>query len=341
MNRQASILFNIISSSISDNFLALQDASAQHSYYQQLICSLLSRSIYATEGFQSLGRQLADIAQHAYFLRQIETVNLASQIMLVLPISSELKGIAYYYQAICAKRKGDFDSARGLLERVVREASQQYKARAFLTIGATYFDSGKVEAALPFYLTAARASRECDPLTMAESQRQIAIIYSAHGDHKRALEGIENLLPLIRVIAKHYPVLRYDYLNSLAVELGEVGRIDEAKAACAIALASPFSTAYPNWSETRDELEAKRTRATPSVVAISAALECTPSPNVRPARNRKPALALVRSARKKNFLQRTITTIVATATIARIELTRSILSRVRHSINPRGPPTHF
>ena len=70
--------------------------------------------------------------------------------MLALPISRELKAVAQYYQAVCTKRKGDFESARGLLERVVEEATPQYKARALLTIGATYFDRGEVEASPPF-----------------------------------------------------------------------------------------------------------------------------------------------------------------------------------------------
>src|SRR3977135_2786178 len=97
MNRQASILFNI-SSSISGKSLALQEPTAPHSYYQQLIYASLARSIYTTEGFQSLGRQLANIAHHAYLVRQIETVDQASRLMLALPISKDLKGVAHYYQ---------------------------------------------------------------------------------------------------------------------------------------------------------------------------------------------------------------------------------------------------
>ncbi|HKP88035.1 MAG TPA: hypothetical protein VJZ26_18165 [Blastocatellia bacterium] len=333
MKRQASILFNIISSSISSDSLTLQADSAQHSCYQRVIRSLLPCGIYTTEGFQIIGRQLANIAHQAYSLRQIDRMEQASQIMLALPISSEIKGIAHYYQAICTKRKGDLDSARGLLERVVKEAPQQYRARALLTIGATYFDSGKVEAALPFFLTAGQASRECDPFTQVESQRNIALIRSIHGDHKRALEDLEHLFPIVQVISKRYPQLYYSFLNSLAVELGEVGHITEAEAVCSIVLTSPFAAVYPEISQTRDELEAKRTRATPSIVAVSVALE--PAPLLKPTRNLKPscAVALIRPESKKESFQRTI--------IVLLRITRSILDRVRHSINPRGPPTRF
>ena len=339
MNRQASILFNIIPSSSSGNYSALQGTTVQHSYYQRLIYSLLSRSSYTTEGFQPLCNQLAEIARHADFARQMDAVEQASQIMLALPTSGHLRSIAQHYQALCAKRKGDFDTARRLLERVAEGAMPQYRARALQVIGATYYEQGKVDLALPFYVAAGKAALGCDLLTVAESQRMIAIVRSIHGDHKQALKDIENLFPLVRVIAKRYPLPYYHFLNSLAVELGEVGRINEAQAVCEITVASPFASAYPEWIETCDEIDAKRTSATPSIVAVCVAPEPKPSP--QPSRNRKPALArpLIRSAREKVFFQ--ISIAITTLVIAHSKITRSILDRVRHSINPRGPPSHL
>jgi tetratricopeptide (TPR) repeat protein len=334
MNKQARVLLSFISSSESVNILALQDTSAQHSYYQRLIYPLLLRGKHTVEGFDSLGRQLANIAQHAYLIRQIETINQTSQLMLALPISKELKAVANYYQAICAKRKGDFDGARRLLEGVVESAPQQYKARALLTIGATYFDSGEVESALPFYLAAGQASRKYDLLTLAQSQLEIAVIRSIHNDHKKALNDLEHLFPIVRELSKHYPVFYYSFLNSLAVELGEVGRVNEARRVCQLTLASPFAPAYPEFAETRDELEAKRTSATPSVVAVSIKLE----PQAQPAHkvNRVCSVASIQPARETDFFQTSIA--VAVTAIARPETTASILDRVRYSIIARGPP---
>jgi tetratricopeptide (TPR) repeat protein len=328
-------------SSSSGESSALQTQIAQRSFYQQLIYSLLSRSIHTTEGFQLLGRQLADISHHAYFLRQIETVDQASQLMLALPISNELKGIAHYYQAICSKRKGDIDEAFRLLERALEEASPNYKARALLTIGSIYLEHGKTEESLSFYLTAAQAARSCDLLTLAQSQWNLAIVRSIYGDHKRTLDDLEHLFPLVRAISKGYPTIYYDFLNGLAVELGEVGRVNEAQAICAITLASPFAQAYPEWSETRDELEAKSARATPSIVAVSISPE--PSSQTRLASKANPmrALATNRSARAKILFQRSILLIVADVAIALVGAIQIILDRARHSIIPRGPPAHF
>ena len=269
MNRQARVLLNFISSSSSGDFLALQETSTQHPYYQRLIYALLTRSLYKAEGIESFGRQLADITRHAYLARQVEVVEQTSQIMVALPISAQLRNVARHYQALCAKRKGDYEGARKLLECIVEEATPHYRARALQIIGATYYEQGEPDAALPFYVTAGKAAINCDLPTLAESQRMIAIVRSIHGDHQQALRDIENLFPLVRVIAKRYPMLYYSFLNSLAVELGEVGRINEARRVCQLTLASPFAQAYPEWLETHDELEAKRTDATPSIVAVS------------------------------------------------------------------------
>jgi hypothetical protein len=65
------------------------------------------------------------------------------------------------------------------------------------------------------------------------------------------------------------PYAYYDYLNTLAVELGEVGRLEEARNASRIALATRFASAYPEWRETREEIELRGYRAARSTVAVS------------------------------------------------------------------------
>ncbi|HST19758.1 MAG TPA: hypothetical protein VLR90_01465, partial [Blastocatellia bacterium] len=232
-------------------------------------------------------------------------VEQASQMMLALPISRELKGVAQYYQARRAMRKGSIDSARKLLEGVIAEVTPRYRARALLTIGATYYERGEIDSTLPFYIAAGKAATDCDLLTLAESQQMIAVVRSLHGDHKQALDDLERLFPLIRYVSKRYPTAYYNFLNSFAIELSEVGRIDEARRVCQVTLASPFSAAYPNWLETRNEVEAKRTSATPSIVAVSAALEPAPSRQVQKSRDFKSLclLAFIPSAGEKTSVQ--------------------------------------
>src|SRR5437763_2382785 len=109
MNEQATILFNISFSFSGDNAGEIE-LSPQHSYLQRSLYAALTRRLYTREGFELLGRQLAAIARHAYFARQMDTVEQASQLMLALPLSKELKSVAQYYQALYFKRRGDLTS---------------------------------------------------------------------------------------------------------------------------------------------------------------------------------------------------------------------------------------
>lgn len=58
-------------------------------------------------------------------------------------------------------------------------------------------------------------------------------------------------------------------MNTLAVERTEAGRLEEARNAPQIALASPFASAYPEWRKTREEIKLKGWRAPRSVVALN------------------------------------------------------------------------
>src|ERR1051325_5307368 len=122
MNEQASILLNM-SSSFSGNSAGKIDISAQSSYLKRSICTLLARNYYKYEGFETLGRQLVAIARHAYFSRQMEVVEQASQWMLALPLSAELKLVAQYYQAICAWKQDKAGAVNQIFSFALDKAS--------------------------------------------------------------------------------------------------------------------------------------------------------------------------------------------------------------------------
>lgn len=85
-----------------------------------------------------------------------------------------------------------------------------------------------------------------------EAIRGMALLNSIEGSHARAVKDIESILPII----KHAPAHTYfDVLNSYAVEVGEVGRKEEARNVSRIVLASPFAPAYPEWKETARDLK--------------------------------------------------------------------------------------
>lgn len=351
-NKQANILF--IPTSIGGNGAEVQGTLSDLSY-RQLIYSSLARSANKVEELEVLGQHVAAIARNAWAAKDLNAVEHASQVMLAMPVADQ-RETARYYRALCTWWRDDRENARQSLARVV-VLSPHLRSRALHAIGLTYHESGEIDAALPFYLKAGKRVGKGDLLTLLESQRIAAVIRSIHGDHDGALADIERLFPLVRATCTASPVLYYECLNSLGVEMSEVGHIAEAEAALSIALASP----YPEWRATREEIAAKHKFASPSIVAIHHATEGerTPkddrTPKADPARQVDPApeveraietesqrklkasrsLALSSPPSNKGFFQRTTSTIQSTTTIT-LNAT-SILDRVLICIGPRAP----
>jgi tetratricopeptide (TPR) repeat protein len=149
----------------------------------------------------------------------------------------------------------------------------KFRARALQGVGACYFEKGLYDEASRFYVQATDAASRRhgnDLLTTTNAQWMMAAVRGIKGDNAGALAELEKLLPIVRLAASEHPWTLYGYVNSLAVELGEVGRIEEAQRASQFALKSAYAPLYPEWRETRDELALKSRRASASVVSVPA-----------------------------------------------------------------------
>ncbi|MEK6321551.1 MAG: tetratricopeptide repeat protein [Acidobacteriota bacterium] len=310
---------------------------------QHIVVSHLAQTACSQDAFLKLTNALIQFAEQAYTLRDLDALEEASRVLMNLPIDGA-RQVGLYYHALAINRNGQRDEAETLLETVADNAPFTYRARAIQTLGANHHDKGHLDEALRFQLEALRlaSDRNASGLQSTVLARwEISIIKSVDGDHKGALSDLKSLSPLVNQVAKQKPFYFYAYCNALAIELGELGHIEEAEGTCEIALACPFASAYPEWAETRQELDAKRTSATPSVVAINRAQEAEPSPQVEPQRQPEPTRALTFScpASDKDSSQRSIVPIPATATIALNAI--SILVRVLICIGPRAPPVRL
>jgi hypothetical protein len=87
----------------------------------------------------------------------------------------------------------------------------------------------------------------------------------------------------------------FDYYNSLACELSLSNRLEEARNFINLAVASPYSRAYPEWLETRSDIEARRRPASRSIVAVEYA-SAIPHIPCRP----RVSFSLVRSICREN-----------------------------------------
>jgi tetratricopeptide (TPR) repeat protein len=137
-----------------------------------------------------------------------------------------------------------------MLEQAADSCKGTYQARALLSLGNLEAANQNLSSEAQYYLEAFKASHDLS--TKVEAARGIAVIKAKEGYHKHAVSDFERFLPL----AARCDAITYNlYLSSLAVELGEAGRKDEARNVSRIVLASPFTHAYPEWRETADALK--------------------------------------------------------------------------------------
>ncbi|MEK6287879.1 MAG: hypothetical protein AABO57_19340 [Acidobacteriota bacterium] len=310
---------------------------------QHIVSSRLAQTVHTQEAFLNLTNALIHFAEQAYSRRDPDALKEISGVLMNLPIDAA-RQVGLYYHALAINRRGQRDEAETLLEMVVDNAPIAYRARAIQTLGTNLHDKGQLDEALRFQLEALRAASDRNAhglQTTLLARLEIATIKSLNEDHKGALALLESIWPLVQIVGRQNPLYFYFYQNELAVDFGELGRIAEAEDACKIALAYPFASAYPEWAQTRQELEAKRTAATPSIVAVNQSLEAESSPQVRPQRQTKTstALALNWLASDKTSFQRSIIPIPAIAITALTAI--SILDRVLFCIGPRAPPARF
>lgn len=254
----------------------LQNVIKLGGFYQQIFT--LAKDAYKSDALCNLGNNLIAVAEHAYTLREMNTVEEVAELTMALPLPRDYERAAQYYKALCVGRRGDVSEAVSLLESVADDAPPHYRARALQSIGTILLwkTPDKQTASKMFAEACYFAHRHAgDVFTVVNSRWMLAVIKSMEGDHLGSLDDLESLFPLIRTVALRHPMTYYGYLNSLAVELGEVGRIEEAFNASHIALSSPYGAALFELRETRKELLLKARRASRSKVSLSQTTSAT------------------------------------------------------------------
>ena len=241
----------------------------RHGFYQ-----LFAHAAQKNRGLSELGNRLISLAEHARAFRRLNDLDELSQLLINLPLSKKHAHIGHYYHALSIKRngKGDLDKAARLLEQVAESAPPLFRVRAVQSLGGNALYKGQYGLGLKLYAEAsqlAHAERVHDPASAVIGLWDVATLRALDGNHGDALTLLEKARPLAQAIRTVHPHIYYGYLNSLALELGEAGRLSEAERASKISLASPFASAYLEWHDTKRELELRRgVRASRSQIAF-------------------------------------------------------------------------
>ena len=257
------------------SFKRLADLQGQigHGGFYQHVTTELMRGVL-TKQFRDVGDKLIVLAEHAHAVRQMDMLEQVSQILSSLGLPRRYEAIAQYYQALCIHKfgHGNHEEAVRLLDSVASHAPIWYRLRAIQSLAGNFCRKGDYQIALSGYKEAQRFAMLnglYDPYSIVGTRKMIAAINGVDGNHRGALALLESLFPLAHHIRSSQPHVYYDYMNSLAVELGEVGRLEEAENVSRIVLASPYAGAYPEWRDTRDEIQLRGRRASRSTVAFS------------------------------------------------------------------------
>jgi tetratricopeptide (TPR) repeat protein len=231
--------------------------------YANTLCQLLDK----IKDIAYLTRALIRLAEITYGRRDLELLANISAVLRGLP-GREAQSAGLYYQAIILRRARRYEASKQLLEYVSASAPPFLQARALQTLGTVYEAQNEWDEAIRLYTEALRAAHDVDGFAVFGAIEQLAVIKSIAGDHKAALSDIQSLWPVVRSLSPHNPHVFFQFHNELAVELAAVGRIEEASAACRIAMASPIATAYPEWQETAAEIAEQQ----PSKAMVAVAL---------------------------------------------------------------------
>jgi hypothetical protein len=207
----------------------------RRAFYQQFLATVTDLSGSAIT--------LTQQAEHAYSFRDMEQVREIGQVLSNYALK-EFHIIGQYYLGWYEVLKGGNPMLK--LEHVVEHAPTPYRVRALHSLAAVEARKQNYESEL-FWLT---ESLKVAP--SVEALRGVAIVKAKEGYHRDAVKDLERLLFLVRFSG---PLVYYSCLNSYAVELGEIGRKEEARNISKVVLASPFAFAYPEWRETAEELK--------------------------------------------------------------------------------------
>jgi hypothetical protein len=247
----------------SSSYVGLSDSKNKVSRGGSLLQSLLiglDQTFHSQQAILETTRRLIKSAEHAYSLRDMQTVAEAGFVLMSLPLDAARR-TGQYYQALVLKRSGQTDKARALFESLADKAPLQYRSRALQSLGTIHHENHNLKDALRLYLEAAQiasSGHNSDWVTALMAYLNVSAYKSASGDHAGALSHLTLLSHLVRVVAPRAPLYYYFYKAELAYEYFKTGELAEAEAAISIALNSPFAAAYPEWSETRDEIALRR-----------------------------------------------------------------------------------
>lgn len=167
---------------------------------------------------------------------------------------------ASYFEALVRAFASEDTRRRGKVElqALALYADPEIRARSLLSLGALAFNEQDYGASRKLYHEAASIAAGGNTLILARALKYKATVAAVSGYHSEALRALESIGKMAIHLARIDSLFYFDWLNSYSLELGEVGRFDEALGAARIVAASPASRIMPSWGQSYGEIEVRR-----------------------------------------------------------------------------------
>jgi hypothetical protein len=225
--------------------------------YAELYQGLLKGAV----GFKQLSNRFIALAERAHILHEFDRLQEIGQVLSNTPVR-QYQAVGHYFLAVAANSKGsgDQEQASRLFHLAADTCPDRYKVKALLSLAAVSINAADLQSGFYYY----KETISAGGLSIAslEALRGIAVLKAIEGYHGHAIKDLEKLQPIIQFAPPH---VYMDYLNSYAVELAELGRLEEAGNAALIAASSPLAAYNPEWQETFSEVSQKLYKSRSSV----------------------------------------------------------------------------
>ena len=168
-------------------------------------------------------------------------------------MKGEAEAIGIYYLAVAERRRGNVELSRGMLESVLPELPQRFRARALMSLARTFGD-GLIDDAKPIYEQALSES-PFDVNVFALASRMLA---------RGNLDKMIRIGPMAEAAGISRPDTLLDYWNELALEFAASGHIEQASKTIEFVLRMPAALQKPNYLDTAEQIERDRARPAPT-----------------------------------------------------------------------------
>ena len=206
---------------------------------------------------------LSFLARQSYYSRDYSRLATIGNELMSLSARSE--DVGRYFYSIAEHRLGRKEFNKNEFEDLAGHSSQPVRAASHLALGLWALQERKSDEALLRFQESYKlaTANSAAPLTAIHTASSASYLLSLKGSHKESLDILRMIHPVVCNWGQVFPFLLGEQFNNMAYEMLQLGHLSAARYAIDRACALPVARAYPEWFETRVEIEEKQREVSP------------------------------------------------------------------------------